>query len=637
MLLIPNFLLSLVRTLFFIIDWLIYNVFSGLYQIFIELSSKTVFSNEVISSFTSRVYVLVGIIMLFKMAFSLVNMFVNPDSFNDSNTGMGKLVQKAIIALVLLIATPIGFNYAYELQSKLVKANVIGKLLVGKENATIVEGDGHGAYIAANLYSAFFYPNENVDTNDITPFNEITDFGIILKNVNKTKDGEVGIEYQYSYWIILSTAAGIIMSLIMIQFILDVAIRMFKLAFLQLIAPVPIILSIDPKKDDQLKNWFQTTIKTYISLFLRIAIIYFVIYLLGILIQGGGLALYELDRETQSVSVSGWNALLYPIMYIGLFMFAKEFPKLLEEIFGIKLDGNFTLNPAKRMKDDMPGATRIASAAGGLTSRGIPGMLSAAWKNKGFKESVNDQANRRRNLQFARGAGSTRGGRFASSLAGTFGMDDELDRLNQQEKEIKNRQADGKNTQARNSRISDIVTKMEERAQSRITTGAAGKLSQEYEKRQAEEQSLKSRLDLANQRASRFAENDTSSAATVARSNVADLEKQLASTTATNKDWLQNAGTEEYIDKISSGSLFGADGKAVSDATLMGQIEKYTSEVQANGMKVNTTAHGRHEQGGSLRGDNNRIDIDNAKDNRTLEEIATQKERAQANRDAARW
>lgn len=387
-----HWIISLLRNLFFLIDWLVYAVFGGLYSVFIELSSKTVFSQEVVKSFTSRIYVLVGIIMLFKLAFSLVNMFVNPDTFNDSQVGAGKLVQKAVIALVLLVLTPVIFTEAYNLQDRLIKANIIGKLLIGEENVAPVEEGTMGSNISANLFSAFFF--ESTDSENKEQAFTMSQFGEIWINVNQANEDGKG--YRYNYWFILSTAAGVIMILMMFQFILDIAIRIFKLAFLQMIAPIPIILSIDPKKDEQLKSWAKACLKTYISLFIKIAAIYFVIYLLHIIMQDGGLTLYELDGVTKATEKSGWNVLLYPLVFIGLFMFAKELPKLIEQILGIKLDGDFTLNPAKRMKESGFGTPLGALAAGTTFARSMKNgdgwrkALSQSqenYKNKSFTPS----------------------------------------------------------------------------------------------------------------------------------------------------------------------------------------------------------------------------------------------------------
>ena len=69
--------------------------------------------------------------------------------------------------------------------------------------------------------------------------------------------------------------------LLLINFCMDVAVRSIKLAFLQLVAPIPIISYIDPKsgKDGLFKKWYDMCFKTYLSLFIRLLALYFAIYI----------------------------------------------------------------------------------------------------------------------------------------------------------------------------------------------------------------------------------------------------------------------------------------------------------------------------------------------------------------------
>ena len=77
----------------------------------------------------------------------------------------------------------------------------------------------------------------------------------------------------------------IIMALIITGFTIDIAVRAIKLAVLRLVAPVPIISYINPPKQGggAFDNWVKSLISTYVDLFVRIAIVYFGLFLIQII------------------------------------------------------------------------------------------------------------------------------------------------------------------------------------------------------------------------------------------------------------------------------------------------------------------------------------------------------------------
>ena len=93
-----NWFNDLIRGFLFWLDSLVYGLVEGAYNIMSELARTTILGFDTIVEFADRLYVLIGIFMLFKVAFSLINMFLNPDSFTDSKNGGGKLVQRIVIA-----------------------------------------------------------------------------------------------------------------------------------------------------------------------------------------------------------------------------------------------------------------------------------------------------------------------------------------------------------------------------------------------------------------------------------------------------------------------------------------------------------------------------------------------------------
>ena len=193
------------------------------------------------------------------------------------------------------------------------------------------------------------------------------------------------IDYKY----VFSTVLGVVVILLLLSFCIDVAVRSVKLAFLQLIAPIPILSFVDPKsgKDGMFKQWYQMCFKTYISLFVRLLALYFAIYIID-----------RLDSMVDVVDGTYVSRLLVKIfVVIGVLMFVKQLPKILEGL-GIKLDGDgkFTLNPLKKITEGVPGAKKMLGLAGAAGAAGLAGAVNFGsryfdknnWLNKDGKQTV---------------------------------------------------------------------------------------------------------------------------------------------------------------------------------------------------------------------------------------------------------
>lgn len=178
--------------------------------------------------------------------------------------------------------------------------------------------------------------------------------------------------YYINYNYFVSTIVGVFAVVILISMAFEVAIRSVKLTFLQLMSPIPIISYIDPKsgKDGMFKRWYTEVFKTWASLFIRFVALFFGVYLIQ---QLDGL--YTIDPNRQYLSGGIWIKLF---MLLGVLMFCKELPKLLEQLIpGMKGAGSFKLNPVKRLKEDVLGSKFIAGAAVGAGVTGAAALGSA--------------------------------------------------------------------------------------------------------------------------------------------------------------------------------------------------------------------------------------------------------------------
>lgn len=108
----------------------VYSVVEVLYKVFMSVAEVNLFSREAFEKITGRVYVVIGIAMLFIFAYNLILMIINPD--DKKGTGqMTKLVKETIITLVLIVLLPTIFNYMSVFQKHILDSNIIGQIIMG--------------------------------------------------------------------------------------------------------------------------------------------------------------------------------------------------------------------------------------------------------------------------------------------------------------------------------------------------------------------------------------------------------------------------------------------------------------------------------------------------------------------------
>ena len=142
--------------------------------------------------------------------------------------------------------------------------------------------------------------------------------------------------YIFAYTGVVSMIVGFAFAAILLSFTIDVAVRGVKLAVLRLLAPIPIISYMDPKggKDGAFNSWVKTLTSTYIDLFIRLAVVYFVIFLIQDMIDSG----VVIKHGVGTLGIISWI-----LLWVGLFVFAKQSPAFIKSVLGIKGDSKFGL------------------------------------------------------------------------------------------------------------------------------------------------------------------------------------------------------------------------------------------------------------------------------------------------------
>ena len=383
-----NWLWNALFGIFSAIDSMIYGLVSVVTQGFFNLSYIEIFSSETIKDLTARIYVVLAVFMVFKLAFSLIQYVVNPDQVSDKQAGMGKLVSRTATAFILLIAVPIIFDeflfgpkgadpdHTYQA----VIARAIPRIILGSDEGAN-EGASMGETMAATAYSAFVRPNsecsgaESLESATVSHIAAST-----TKTCAEVADGGDKSIYAYEYQWGISTIVGLVMLAIMLFFTVDVAIRAIKLGILRVVAPIPIITYVDPKsaKDGAFNNWLKALISTYLEMFIKIAIIYIVMFII-IKLTNGGIVMDGLDTLEKAYAMV--------FIILGLLFFTVQATSFIKNIFGIKDQGmgvglGMLLGGAGALLAG-GGVAGVAQAMAGAGMEGAQGKSGISNFNKG--------------------------------------------------------------------------------------------------------------------------------------------------------------------------------------------------------------------------------------------------------------
>ena len=386
-----NLFTELMRRLFALLDGIVAWAIELLYVLLIKIADTNVFG-ELIYQYLGRIYTFLGIFMVFKLSFAMINYIINPDTLTDKGKGFSKLITNVVISLILLAITPNLFDAAFKLQSDLLSSNAVYQIVTGKKLPTS-EGNSNksleenakvqGKEMSYAVYSSFIYKSGGDDYElEDQKICEIKAGATCLldEDVIIKKDGK---KFTYEYKYLISTICGCAVAYMLLMFCFDAAVRSVKLGFLQIIAPIPILSMIDPGKGtDKVSKWGKECGKTFIDLFVRLAGIFFALDVIHSILSSEEMMKYY----SSGASVNNLFVRLFVI--IGCLMFAKQLPNLIESILGIKLSGDgFSL---KKKLGNVPGLG-VAKAAG-AGALGFAGGMAANtwatrgnWKGQGFK------------------------------------------------------------------------------------------------------------------------------------------------------------------------------------------------------------------------------------------------------------
>lgn len=416
----PGMINDGLRSFCSIFDGIATTLLGGIYKVFFLVANATIVNGDVIKVFYSRIQLILGILMIFKLAMSILNIIINPDVVKDQKQGPTKMVTRIVTALVMLtLVIPINipnakenslnayindhgilFGFLYKAQDSILSENILAKLILGtSSNNTADDMDVNNlsdvgnamastvlkVFIKINVKDATQPPCEDSETcenticasevNESQYAEENVDPQVILSHINDSCGSGSSERYAFGYTPIFGAVVMLIMALIITGFTVDIAVRAIKLAILRIVAPVPIISYINPPKQGggAFDNWTKSLISTYVDLFVRLAIVYFGLFMVQVLMNGG---MDIFGSNVQGFTFTSGIAFIFIIL--GILVFMKQAPQFIKDVLGIKGKpmGNVGLSSVMAGTATLLGGGGLAGA--GAAAMGVFGAASEA-------------------------------------------------------------------------------------------------------------------------------------------------------------------------------------------------------------------------------------------------------------------
>lgn len=419
----PGIIYDGLRSFCTIFDGIATTLLGGIYKVFFLVANATIVSGDVIKVFYSRIQLILGILMIFKLAMSILNIIINPDVVKDQKQGPGKLVTRIVVALFMLtLVIPINipnaadkslnayindhgilFGFLYKAQDSILSENILAKLILGtSSNADADDMDVNnlsdvGNAMATTVLKVFIRINVKKDTDPPCEDSETCENTICAAEVNESHYAEENVDpqvilshindscgrgsserYAFGYTPIIGAIVMLIMTIVITGFTVDIAVRAIKLAILRMVAPVPIISYINPPKQGggAFDNWTKSLISTYVDLFVRLAIVYFGLFMIQIIMNGG---MDIFGSNVQGFTFTSGVAFIFIIL--GILVFMRQAPQFIKDVLGIKGKpmGNVGLS-------SLLGGTAMAIGGGGLAGFGLGAMQGFDTANRAAAE-----------------------------------------------------------------------------------------------------------------------------------------------------------------------------------------------------------------------------------------------------------
>jgi hypothetical protein len=359
-----------------LLDTMAYGLLGVAYNIFYAVAQLNLFGGnsagqELYDTITGRFYNVLSIIMIFVFAYQLIMLIIDPEG--KEQKASGTIVKDTLISIIAIILCPTIFKYMSLFQNHVLTNNTMGALILG-QNATSSDVNP-GKTISLMVFMSFYHPNntsyttffdesgnissdaqsqcetESGDSSTCTKFidglkswQNDTSYGVGTLTGIKDLRQSVGDTMEYMW--LLSTAAGILTAWFFFAYSIAMGTRAVKLGVLQLISPIPLVFRIFPQTRKTYETWFGELKKTYLELFIRLGVIFFVIAL----IQQVPTFINIIFEANDGAGDGLTKCIATVCLILGMLQFAKDAPGLFKALFdnGGNLFKGLNLSPKIR-------------------------------------------------------------------------------------------------------------------------------------------------------------------------------------------------------------------------------------------------------------------------------------------------
>lgn len=424
--------MEIIFNVLLILDGAIYNLVDYIYDIFNFLAGVNIFSTEDYNSIVQRIYVILGLFMLFVLAYSLLKATINPDEFAKGENSFPNLIKNVVISLVIIALLPIVFNVAFNIQNVVLNNDTIPRLILDEERIDETYADA-GKRMAYYTFSAFFHPNpiyctdglseqmsdseaeqcksDMIETNGGTWYwppswfsdkqsLAVVDDQVLNKEASFTNYSQFSkavADNKINYTPLISTAAGIFLVYVLLNFCFDLAVRVVKLVFYQIIAPIPVICRILPggNMKDVFSKWVKQVTSIFLEVFIKIAIMNLGVFIVDIMIDN--------FAYLPGLGALGFvqKMIAQALLIMGVVIFIRQAPKLLSELLHLDTGG---MKLGLMDKLAMGGGLLAGAAVGGGLTSGVRNLVGGI---KGTAHNVKNASGFR--------------GKAGALIGGTFG------------------------------------------------------------------------------------------------------------------------------------------------------------------------------------------------------------------------
>ena len=394
-----SWIMDIIRSLFASIDTLLLKFVRFILILIFDLANYTA-PGELLEGIYSRLFVIIGVFMAFKLSFTFFHYVLEPDALTDNKQGVSKLFKNVIIMIVLLILLPNiflgkiggkgGKNMIVRIQNAAIP--MLTRVLLNSDSDLSTDSiNADTSYAMANeisvaIANAFIQPSIEVPKyctkykrgpDDLVELKTLDDIeGVATLPCTIPGSGVLGTNlfsdkmYIWSYSYFLPAISAILLSYILIKMVIVVGKRVFKIIILEIVTPIPVMSLIDPqaldKGDSPFNIWVHTFISTFLELFIQLGSLFLFIVFINMIIKTSTEPSVNFPHNEAGVNAFARQALLNVALILSLLFFAGEAPGFIKKALGIKDNG----------KDDM-GAV-MGAALGGFAAGALGGVQGGA-------------------------------------------------------------------------------------------------------------------------------------------------------------------------------------------------------------------------------------------------------------------